>query len=594
MIAEPADGSPLTIARSACARAPLLAPRHPAYVHNLMGKQARRLRKLFSEPGMIRLIGAHNALGAALGERCGFEGIWSSGFEISTSHAVPDASILTMSDFLAAAQSMVDAISVPVVTDCDTGYGNSNNVMRMVRKFEAAGVAAVCIEDKLFPKVNSLLAGGRQELASIPEFVGKLVGAKAAQRTEEFMVIARVEALIAGWGVGEALRRADAYVRAGADAILMHDKDPAAAQLRAFLQEWSGRAPIVVVPTNFPHITAAEFESLGVKMIVYANQGLRAAVRAMDTTFRKIISDGATAGVEAGIAPMKLLFELQGMPELNRAEREYHRSGEPPTRAVILTAGDHGDAASMADLAGELPLSALDVSGKSLLRRQVETLAQAGVRDVTVVTGYRHEAVECDGVELVHNPAWATTGEAASLMCVEDDATAPADQRTLIVYGDVLFDAELLRRVLKTDGEATIVVDRGEPHGHGPEGKRRDLVQLAAAPAPGRRFLTNGEMRPLKRIGKRLGGTADGEFTGIALLDAAGWHTLRSRFRDALAGAAKKPLHEAPSADRAALTDLLQERMEAGGAVACLEVTSGWIEIHSFEDYQSACRLVAS
>lgn len=558
-----------------------------------MGNQAKKLRQLFREPGVIRLIGAHNALGAALGKRCGFEGIWSSGFEISTSHAVPDASILTMSDFLAAAQSMVDAVDIPVVTDCDTGYGNSNNVMRMVRKFEAAGVAAVCIEDKLFPKVNSLLSGGRQELASIPEFVGKLVAAKAAQRTEEFMVIARVEALIAGWGVSEAVRRAEAYVRAGADAILMHDKDPSATQLRAFLKEWSGRAPIVIVPTNFPHITAAEFESLGVKMIVYANQGLRAAVSAMESTFRQIMRDGATAGVEAGIAPMKLLFELQGMPELNRAEREYHRSGAAPTRAVILTAGDHGDAASMSEVANAVPLSALDVGGKSLLRRQVETLAQVGVRDVTVVTGYRHEAVECDGVELVHNPDWATTGEAQSLMRVPDNTGAPADQRTLVVYGDVLFDAELLNRVLKADGEATIVVDRSDSHRDGRDGKRRDLVQLTAAAAPGRRFLTNGELRPLKRIGKKLDGTPDGEFTGIALLDAEGWKSLRSRYREQMANGAAKPLHEAPAAERAALTDLLQARIDAGGSVACVEVTSGWIEIHSIEDYQSACRLVA-
>ncbi|MFI5232991.1 MAG: NTP transferase domain-containing protein, partial [Gemmatimonadales bacterium] len=222
-----------------------------------------------------------------------------------------------------------------------------------------------------------------------------------------------------------------------------------------------------------------------------------------------------------------------------------------------------------------------------------ETLAQAGVRDVTVVTGYRHNAVECEGVELVHNPDWATTGEAASLMCVADSPVAPADQRTLVVYGDVLFDAELLRRVLKTDAELTVVVDRGEPQRNGRDGKRRDLVQLAAAPAPGRRFLTNGEMRPLRRIGKRLDGTVDGEFTGIALLDATGWTALRSQYRELLAATARAPLHEAPSPGRAALTDLLQARMDAGGAVSCLEVTSGWIEIHSFEDYQSACRLVA-
>jgi phosphoenolpyruvate phosphomutase len=176
---------------------------------------------------------------------------------------------------------------------------------------------------------------------------------------------------------------------------------------------------------------------------------------------------------------------------------------------------------------------------------------------------------------------------------VVDDPAGPADQRTLVVYGDVLFDAELLSRVLKADAELTVVVDRGEPQRDGRDGKRRDLVQLAEAPAPGRRFLTNGEMRPLRRIGKRLDGSVDGEFTGIALLDAAGWKALRARYRELLGAAPRKALHEAPSPDRAALTDLLQERMDAGGSISCLEVTSGWIEIHSFEDYQSACKLVA-
>ncbi len=170
------------------------------------------------------------------------------------------------------------------------------------------------------------------------------------------MVIARVEALIAGWDVAEAIRRADAYVKAGADAILMHDKDPDATKLRSFLAEWKGGAPVVIVPTAFPHITASEFGAAGVKMIVYANQGLRAAVCAMSSTFRKILTDGASAGVEADIAPMELLFELQGMPELKRAEREYLRAGASPARAIILAAGDHHDAASMRELAAEVPI----------------------------------------------------------------------------------------------------------------------------------------------------------------------------------------------------------------------------------------------
>ena len=185
--------------------------------------KAAKLRELFKSEGVIRAVGAHDGLSAKLVELNGFDGVWASGFEISASHAVPDANILTMTQYLEAASIMNDAVSIPVVADCDTGYGNSNNVMHMVRKYEAAGIAAVTIEDKMFPKVNSYIPG-RQEWASIAEFVGKILAAKNAQQTKDFMVIARVEALIAGWGQEEALRRAHAYAEAGADAILIHPK----------------------------------------------------------------------------------------------------------------------------------------------------------------------------------------------------------------------------------------------------------------------------------------------------------------------------------------------------------------------------------
>ncbi len=325
-----------------------------------MGAPARQLRQLLNAPGLIRLVGAHNALGAKLAERHGFEGVWSSGLEISTSHAVPDASILTMSDYLAAAQSMVDAVSVPVVADCDTGYGNSNNVIRMVRQFEAAGVAAVCIEDKLFPKVNSLTSG-RQELASIAEFVGKILAAKNAQRTEEFVVIARIEALIAGWPVDEALRRADAYVRAGADAILIHDKHPGGALMRDFLKRWDASVPIVVVPTAFPDITTTELESLGIKLVVYANQGLRAAVCAMNSTFKRIAADGSTVNVEGVDRAAEHDLRLAGHAGARARRTGFLRVGAAPARAIVLSAGDHRDAASMRDVAADVPLAALDV-----------------------------------------------------------------------------------------------------------------------------------------------------------------------------------------------------------------------------------------
>ncbi len=559
-----------------------------------MSSQSAALRRLLASNKIVRLMGAHNALGARLVQEAGFEGIWSSGLEISTSHAVPDASILTMSEFLAAAQSMATAATVPVVADCDTGFGNSSNVIRMVHAFEAAGVAAVCMEDKRFPKVNSLMAGGRQELASIPEFVGKILAAKAAQRTPEFVVIARIEALIAGWGVPEALRRAEAYARAGADAILIHDKDAKATQLRQFLIEWKSELPIVVVPTSFPHITAAEFASLGVKVVVYANQGIRAAVTAMESTYARILADGTSENVEREIAPMERLFELQGMKEFKRAERQFLRADARPARAIILSAGDHGNIASMRELASEAPLSALDVSGKTLLRRQVESRAHPGVRDVTVVTGYRHDSIPAEGIRTVHNADWESTGEVASLMCVPDDPAVAADQRTLVIYGDILFEADLIRRLLAEDAETAIVVDRSGRQRDAREGKCMDVVQLASAPEPGRRFLSNGAARPLKQIGKEISGRADGEFAGIALFASPAFREMRTRYGALAERNGSGSVHEAASARRAALTDLIQAAVDAGAEVSCMEVTSGWLELHSFEDYQLACRLFAT
>ena len=124
--------------------------------------KAQKLRELFKKPGLIRLVGAHNGLTARLVERAGFEGIWASSLEVSASHAVPDANILTMNDYLNAAIDMNSAVSIPVVVDVDQGYGNSINVIHTVKKFEASGISGIIMEDKLFPKQNSLLAGGKQ------------------------------------------------------------------------------------------------------------------------------------------------------------------------------------------------------------------------------------------------------------------------------------------------------------------------------------------------------------------------------------------------------------------------------------------------
>lgn len=288
--------------------------------------KAAQLRKNFHELPLTHIIGAHNPLSARLAEQAGFHGIWASGFELSAAYGVPDASLISMTQHLDMARAINDAVSIPVVADIDTGYGNAINVMYTVEKYEAAEMAAIVIEDKKFPKDTSLLAGGRQELLSIEEFEGKIEAAAAARRDPDFMIIARVEALIAGHGQAEAKRRGERYAEAGADAILIHSKSKTTDEIVEFINAWERETPIVIVPTAYPQLTEEDIIALNkIKMVIYGNHGIRAAVTAMEQVFAQIRNDGGIQNVDKSIVPVTRIFELQGVSQMKENEKKFQR-----------------------------------------------------------------------------------------------------------------------------------------------------------------------------------------------------------------------------------------------------------------------------
>src|SRR5512147_785732 len=183
-----------------------------------------QFRKLLLSEQLEFICEAHNGLSAKIVQESGFRGIWASGLSISAQFGVRDNNEASWTQVLENLEFMSDATTIPILLDGDTGYGNFNNMRRLVKKLEQRDVAGVCIEDKLFPKTNSFIGGENQPLADIDEFGGKIKAAKDTQLDSDFMVVARLEAFIAGWGLDEALRRADAYHKAGADAILCHSK----------------------------------------------------------------------------------------------------------------------------------------------------------------------------------------------------------------------------------------------------------------------------------------------------------------------------------------------------------------------------------
>ncbi len=299
------------------------------------------LRQLLAGPMIARCAGAHNAAGGRVAEKVGFDAIWSSSFEISASYCVPDASILSMSDYLHVAQSICESVSIPVIADCDTGYGNAANVAYAVKKFEAAGVAGISIEDQAFPKTNSLVQGPKR-LVSISEFSDKIRAAKRAQRHPDFVIIARVEALTAGSGQREAQMRAVAYADAGADAIFIHWNEPSVEPITRFLQDWNGRLPIIVVPTTYYQITSKELSQFGANMVIYANHGLRSALHAMEETLKAILEDGTTANIEGSLwSVSKVLEDLHG---IDHARIPFHKDIVRPDSARWVVRGRKANA----------------------------------------------------------------------------------------------------------------------------------------------------------------------------------------------------------------------------------------------------------
>ena len=290
-----------------------------------MSKPAQ-LRLNFRKLPLIPIIGAHNPLSARLAEQAGFAGIWASGFELSAAYGVPDASVISMTEHIDMARAINEVVSVPVVADVDTGYGNAINVMYTVQKYESAGMAAIVIEDKKFPKDTSLLAGGRQELVTIEEFEGKIQAAIAARKDSDFMIIARVEALIAGLGQAEAKLRAEHYVDAGADAVLIHSKSKTPNEIVKFVAAWERDAPIVIVPTAYPQLTEKDIIALKkVKMVIYGNHAIRAVVSALEQVFGQIRREEGIQNIDKRIAPVTRVFELQGVTQMKENEKKYLR-----------------------------------------------------------------------------------------------------------------------------------------------------------------------------------------------------------------------------------------------------------------------------
>jgi phosphoenolpyruvate phosphomutase len=419
---------------------------------NTAQTRSAKLRQMLQSAELEFLMEAHNGLSARIVREAGFKGIWASGLSISAQFGVRDNNEASWTQVVDMLEFMADASDLPILLDGDTGYGNFNNMRRLVRKLEQRGIAGVCIEDKQFPKTNSFLNGERQPLADIEEFVGKIAAGKDTQRDGNFSIVARVEALIAGWGMDEALRRAEAYRLAGADAILIHSKLSKPDEIVTFAKEWARRSPLVIVPTRYYSTPTEVFRQAGISTVIWANHLVRAAASAMQSVAKEIFESQTLVNVEDHIVSVNEIFRLQDADEYSAAERIYLSNSGAPRAAVVLAASRGRGLEAMTV---ERPKVMLPIAGKPLLRWLVDGFKKENINDITVVGGYRADAIDTAGIKLVVNEHYAETGELSSLACAVESLESDA----VISYGDLLFRSYVLRDLMESKADFSVVVD---------------------------------------------------------------------------------------------------------------------------------------
>ena len=422
-------------------------------------KKTTQLKKLIMSDKLEFIMEAHSGLSAKIVQEAGFKGIWGSGLSISAALGVRDNNEASWTQVLEVLEFMSDATDIPILLDGDTGYGNFNNMRRLVHKLEQRDVAGVCIEDKLFPKTNSFIAGA-QPLADMNEFAGKIKAAKDSQRDENFVVVARVEAFIAGWGLAEALKRAECYRKAGADAILIHSKKTTSVEVESFIKEWGRRHPLVIVPTKYYSTPTDKFRAIGVSLVIWANHNLRSSISSMQEVSKKIKNEETLINVEDRIVPVSEVFRIQGAEELKNAEKKYLPATGKNVNAVILAASKGENFGGLTD---NLPKALLKVHGKTILESQIELFNSNGVKDIFIVRGYEKEKINFVNTNAIDNEKFDSTSEVFSLYLAKDRING----ETIISYGDLIFKSYILNDLLNDPSDIVLVVDADVEIGKG-------------------------------------------------------------------------------------------------------------------------------
>ncbi|MDG2154800.1 MAG: phosphoenolpyruvate mutase [Gammaproteobacteria bacterium] len=534
-------------------------------------ERTTQFKRLLQSSELEFLLEAHNGVSAKIGEEAGFKALWAGGLCMSAQYGVRDSNEASWTQVLEMLEFMADATSIPILLDGDTGYGNFNNVRRLVHKLEQRNIAAVCIEDKIYPKTNSFIDGEKQQLAEIDEFCSRIKAGKDAQKDDDFCIITRVEAFIAGWGLREAMKRAEAYHEAGSDGILIHSalRDPS--EILAFKKEWADRSPVIIVPTKYYATPTDVFREAGFSMAIWANHMLRSAIAAYQETAAALMEHQTLVAIEDKVVPVKEIFRLQGASELQEAEERYLPKTGEQAKAIVLAAS-RGSA--LGDLTVDKPKAMVDIQGQPLLSHIVSAYHGAGIKSISVVRGYLAEKIDLQSIHYVDNTDYADTGELISL-----DKALRADTdikgNLFVSFGDVLFKRHILDQLAEPQEDFVVAVDTNWQES-GNRGRAADYVSCTE---PYSRQAFNPRVLLTDSNESMDEAAINGEWTGLIRVSKPALPGFRAKVAE---------LAAQPDMRKAKLYHLLAALAADGEKIRVVYTTGHWLDIDSLEDLVAA------
>jgi phosphoenolpyruvate phosphomutase len=563
-------------------------------LNNILPEQRRgKLKALLEKDHTVRVLEAHNGLSGIIanniqvkGECEGkslireFDALWESSLTDSASKGHPDIEVVTFDSRLQTINEILAVTNKPMIVDGDTG-GDVNAFEYTVSKLERAGVSAVIIEDKVFPKRNSLEAGVQQNLEDPEVFAQKIHRGKSVQKSEEFMIIARLESLIAGKPMEDAVNRAKTYLQAGVDGIMIHSKSKSSDEIFEFAEHYkdvckqlSLNKPLVCVPTTYNKTTEDELSAAGFSIIIHANHLLRSAYKAMIETAKTILRDQRSFEADPLCSTVREIFKTVGFLDVKEKDQENEQTTNVPV--IIPAAGE--DSVFKKILNGK-PKTMLEISGKTLLDHQIQTLNNGNLTDITVIAGYSRDQVKAEGVNILENPDFKNGSVLNSLFIGKEKMC----NGFIMLYSDILMEDTIIKELMDRREDIILVADNSTQYHETQEGNILDFIISKNQNKPALREIRFASENVVAKIGSKINPeTASHEFIGLARFSKTGAEQLIETYND-VAKNYKGQFQESEDISRFNFTDLIQEMIDRGFAVHFMEIHKGWLEIHNAE-----------